>query len=533
MSSEDVPPPAPVPGAGDAGAPAGEILETQTHEPATVTFADDDTTERRRALEVQSESNLADAAMDALFVKQRQSEGGLKSWKAMRSRAVKRQLLQMSRATSSRLTNVRKMQTPSVNAAMPHMIAPDDIDPGLGVEPPPTHQGAPPGESHGAGGASLDSLDSTASLRPSLRSSREPSERKIENVELEPETAAEDVDEKEDKLAAWLQCSGLHTVGKWVLNYRKHPSCWAALLMLHGVPEVSGRLRAKVENYAIYSALFLSCTIAAVMDPPPAMDCESREFQGDYERYRCEVAKRVAAYALIASIAFHFLAIILAMAFVNALNECARESDVFRVFARGQGFLATYKCQKAFRIGSVCTMVAVGAVSLEMIGWDAVAFELLLAVYVVRTFAHTSHLLFSSGSLVNYWRTELGGKPDDGRPLRHPTRRGGVQRAAQVLARSARGPSGERQDVHGGLANLRRKERQAGSRGILGRLRSSNKTPRLRMDGKSAEESDSGEEDAIDRLRKNLRREKKKEKKKSGYVDHHGNHHGSKAAAIL
>ena len=52
MSSEDVPPPAPVPGAGDAGAPAGEILETQTHEPATVTFADDDTTERRRALEL-------------------------------------------------------------------------------------------------------------------------------------------------------------------------------------------------------------------------------------------------------------------------------------------------------------------------------------------------------------------------------------------------------------------------------------------------------------------------------------------------
>ena len=538
MSSEDVPPPAPVPGAGDAGAPAGEILEEahgQTHEPATVTFADDDTTERRRALEVQSESNLADAAMDALFVKQRQSEGGLKSWKAMRSRAVKRQLLQMSRATSSRLTNVRKMQTPSVNAAMPHMIAPDDIDPGLGVEPPPTHQGAPPGESHGAGGASLDSLDSTASLRPSLRSSREPSERKIENVELEPETAAEDVDEKEDKLAAWLQCSGLHTVGKWVLNYRKHPSCWAALLMLHGVPEVSGRLRAKVENYAIYSALFLSCTIAAVMDPPPAMDCESREFQGDYERYRCEVAKRVAAYALIASIAFHFLAIILAMAFVNALNECARESDVFRVFARGQGFLATYKCQKAFRIGSVCTMVAVGAVSLEMIGWDAVAFELLLAAYVVRTFAHTSHLLFSNGSLVNYWRTELGGKPDEDDPY-------DIQPGVEVFKERLKYSHGVLGDplesaktsMAGSQTSDGRSDRSdKGSRGILGRLRSSNKTPRLRMDGKSAEESDSGEEDAIDRLRKNLRREKKKEKKKSGYVDHHGNHHGSKAAAIL
>ena len=71
-------------------------------------------------------------------------------------------------------------------------------------------------------------------------------------------------------------------------------------------------------------------------------------------------------------------------AFVNALNECARESDVFRVFARGQGFLATYKCQKAFRIGSACTMVAIGAVSLEMIGWDAVVFEL------VRFFSFSS-----------------------------------------------------------------------------------------------------------------------------------------------
>ena len=49
----------------------------------------------------------------------------------------------------------------------------------------------------------------------------------------------DEMDEMEVKLAAWLQCSGLHTVGRWVLNYRKHPSCWAALLMLHGVPEVA------------------------------------------------------------------------------------------------------------------------------------------------------------------------------------------------------------------------------------------------------------------------------------------------------
>ena len=40
----------------------------------------------------------------------------------------------------------------------------------------------------------------------------------------------------------------------------------------------------------------------------------------------------------------------------------------------------------------------------------------LLAVYVSRTFTNTAHLLVSSGSLVNYWRPELGGHPDEDDP---------------------------------------------------------------------------------------------------------------------
>lgn len=222
----------------------------------------------------------------------------------------------------------------------------------------------------------------------------------------------EDLDELEDKLSAWLQCSGLHTVDKWVLSYRKHPSCWAALLMMHGVPEVSGRLRAKVENYAIYSALFLSCTIQAVMSPPDAMQCADREFDTEAASVQCQVARRVATYALLAAIVMHFYSIILAMAFVNALNETAREADVFRVFARGQGYLATFKCQQAFRRGAAFVMLAIAAVALEYIGWDAVVWIALLLTYVLRNFAKTSNLLFSAGSLVHYWREELGGNPD-------------------------------------------------------------------------------------------------------------------------
>ena len=60
----------------------------------------------------------------------------------------------------------------------------------------------------------------------------------------------------QEELEQWRRCSGLHTVQEWVLNYKKHPAGWAALLMIHGIPEVTGRLRSKVENYAIYSALF-------------------------------------------------------------------------------------------------------------------------------------------------------------------------------------------------------------------------------------------------------------------------------------
>lgn len=168
----------------------------------------------------------------------------------------------------------------------------------------------------------------------------------------------------------------------------------------------------------------------------------------------------------------------------------------------------------------------------------------LLAVYVIRTFTHTSHLLFSSGSLVNYWRTELGGNPDEDDPY-------DIQPGVEVFKErlkfsrgmlgdpleSTKGSSAGGSQTSGGGDT--RGDGKGGKRGILGRLRSSSgKAPRVRMDGKSAEESNSDEEDAIDKLRKSMekknnKREKNKEKNRRGYVDKHGNHHGSKAAAIL
>ena len=225
-----------------------------------------------------------------------------------------------------------------------------------------------------------------------------------------------DLDDLMEEMDTWIKCSGLHTVSEWVLNYRKHPSCWGALLLMHGVPEVSGRLRAKVENYAIYSALFLSFTVTAVMNPPPAVLCEAREFDSEWDVWSCEVTRRISIYCLIAAVAFHFLAIILAMAFVNALNESAREADVFRMFARGQGFMATWKCQMAFRTGCGFTFMAMAAVAYEHLGWDVLMWIAILMGITMKIHLETAGLLFSSGSVVNYWRTELGGNPDPDDP---------------------------------------------------------------------------------------------------------------------
>merc|ERR1719352_954101 len=96
--------------------------------------------------------------------------------------------------------------------------------------------------------------------------------------------------EKDQEIAAarewWKRTSGLHTVSDFVHNYKNHPAGWGALLMIHGIPEVTSRLRSKVDNFAIYSALFLASAIAALIAPPDKV-----AFCGEGEDIVCEVRK--------------------------------------------------------------------------------------------------------------------------------------------------------------------------------------------------------------------------------------------------
>lgn len=214
----------------------------------------------------------------------------------------------------------------------------------------------------------------------------------------------------------WKRTSGLHTVEKWVSNYKKHPAGWGALLMIHGIPEVTGRLRSKVENYSIYSALFLSVSMALFADPPSAVAKQCEDF-GGAKRWECEIQRRIYFYCLGGGIAAHMLSILLGMAFVNVLNEAARDSDVIRMFARGKGFVATVKCQRAFTAGCIADFVGLLVAAKMSVGWEAVPVAVLLTCLVLRPYRQTSRLLHTSASIIGYWREELGGKPDADDPF--------------------------------------------------------------------------------------------------------------------
>lgn len=238
-------------------------------------------------------------------------------------------------------------------------------------------------------------------------------------------------DEDRALVDCWVHCSGLHTVEKWVKNYRKHPAGWAALLTIHGVPEVTGRLRSKVENYAIYSALFLSVSIGLLSSPDGLISDECLDTWSS-TWWECQIRRRLYFYLLAFGTACHMLSIMLGMGFNNALNEAARDSDVFRMFSRGKGFMATVKCERAFSYGCLADFAAMVVSMQGFMGWDAVPLAAVLfagCAYVYRTVVG---LLFKSASIVKYWREELGGVPDKDDPYDLATPMSGFDELAKT-----------------------------------------------------------------------------------------------------
>lgn len=215
----------------------------------------------------------------------------------------------------------------------------------------------------------------------------------------------------------WVRSCGLHCVDDWVSNYRNHPSGWAALLMIHGIPEVTQRLRLKVQNLGMFAGLFLAATIRNMGSHHPSCRTYHPDVQQGFEAStECHIRRRVYSYCFMIELVAHVTCILLCISFHNALNEAARDSDVYRMFARGKGYYATVKCEVAFIIGAVACLAGMTAHAQESAGWDVVIFMVTLMYAAYKIWRNTSNLLLSSSSIRKYWREELGGNPDASDP---------------------------------------------------------------------------------------------------------------------
>jgi hypothetical protein len=220
--------------------------------------------------------------------------------------------------------------------------------------------------------------------------------------------------QEEAVLDWWKRTNGLHTQESWVTNYRAHSGPWPALLSIHGVPEVESRLRNKVEKYAMYAAFILSGTIGITANPPGnLLVCSDDSFGG--VKY-CTVIKYAYLICMYASMIKFMECIMLSMAFVNALNETARDCDVYRMFSRGQGYDATVKVERDFLYGVGFNFLAVMLAGSTYTTGVAPGVFICFCLYVFREYKTISHRLFATASVQHYWRPEKGGKPDAGDP---------------------------------------------------------------------------------------------------------------------
>ena len=110
------------------------------------------------------------------------------------------------------------------------------------------------------------------------------------------------------------------------------------------------------------------------------------------------------------------LTIMLAMAFVNVLNEAARDADVYRMLARGKGFKATVKVENSFRLGILLAFIAIAIRLYLVVGFDVVIVGCVGTWIAYTIYNGTASLLFKTASIVKYWRKEKGGNPDKDDP---------------------------------------------------------------------------------------------------------------------
>lgn len=185
----------------------------------------------------------------------------------------------------------------------------------------------------------------------------------------------------------------MESVKDWVMDWDSHDNKWAKLCMIHGTSEVRARVQTKVQNYAIYSALFLSVSMTLMAAPPEVMFQIGENLTvGTEEWYLWQVTKRICILGFAMGTVSHMTCILLSLSITDALAECLRDSSVYQIFAAGKGRNVKI-CRIAFRVGCFSDYFATLAATMNYVTWvEAISiffFFILLAQGIQRYYIGT------------------------------------------------------------------------------------------------------------------------------------------------
>merc|ERR1719296_109916 len=107
-----------------------------------------------------------------------------------------------------------------------------------------------------------------------------------------------------------------------MFDWDGHQCNWAKLCMIHGSAEVRNRIQTRLDNYAIYSALFLGISMMLLASPPEKMmDYGETLDVGSPEWWWWSLSKRVCLGGFALGTGAHLICILLSIRFTDAMSE--------------------------------------------------------------------------------------------------------------------------------------------------------------------------------------------------------------------
>lgn len=233
----------------------------------------------------------------------------------------------------------------------------------------------------------------------------------------------------------WRKTSGMHTVEQWLTrDYRSrmedrskysktHPG-WTPLLLVKSPVEIACMVRERIESFSLYSMFLLSSavilllagknggspenicpssgslinnnsgdnvpnnstTVASTNTPAALFSLSNVDQAACVDASTAFIQRRVFIYALSIAALLFAIAILLGLQVRGALDECARDADIVRLFSEGHGYEAVHRMELSFFFGLgflFVTLFAALWAQLSLVDAIIVAAVVLVTIFVV------------------------------------------------------------------------------------------------------------------------------------------------------